>query len=84
VNSPAAIFPSARFLADLRAIRRAQNATPEECLAFIETHKLCGRGIGWADSQLLASARLSGYPLWSLDLRLAAAAAELGVAHGAP
>jgi predicted nucleic acid-binding protein len=73
-----------RFLADLRAIRRAQHATAEECLAFIEAHNFYGRGIGWGDLQLLAAARLSGCPLWSLDKRLAVAAVDLGVAHTAP
>ncbi len=29
-----------------------------------------GRGIGWVDVQLLASARLTGIPLWTLDRRL--------------
>lgn len=74
----------ARFLADLRSIRRAKHATPDECLASIEAHKLFGRGIGWGDVQLLVAARLSGCPLWSLDTRLAAAAVELGVAYAAP
>jgi len=34
-------------------------ATADECLAFIETHRLYGRGIGWSDVQLLVAARLS-------------------------
>ena len=41
---------------------------------------LVGRGIGWVDVQLLASALLAGVPLWTLDRRLAAVAAELAVA----
>ncbi len=39
-----------------------------------------GRGIGWVDVQLLASALLAGIRVWTLDRRLAAVAAELGVA----
>jgi predicted nucleic acid-binding protein len=73
-----------RFLADLRTIRRANHATPDECLTFIETHRLYGRGIGWSDVQLLVAARLSGCPLWSLDTRLTSAAVELNVAHIVP
>ncbi len=73
-----------RFLADLRAMRRATHATPDECLAFIETHRLHGRGLGWGDVQLLVAARLSGCLLWSLDVRLSEAAAELGLAYVAP
>lgn len=68
-------------LAALRNLPRTKTGTTEECLDFIETHKLHGRGIGWNDVQLLVAARLSGNPLWSLDSRLATAAAELGVAH---
>jgi len=68
-------------LADLRRLPRATAGTTEECLDFIETHALHGRGIGWNDVQLLVSARLSGHFLWSLDARLAAAATQLGVAR---
>lgn len=35
-------------------------ATDEEVMAFIERHKLYGKGIGWVDAQLLASVALSG------------------------
>jgi hypothetical protein len=49
-------------------------------LALIERRSLMGRGIGWADVQLLASASLTGVPIGTLDGRLAAVAAELGVA----
>jgi predicted nucleic acid-binding protein len=68
-------------LAALRSLPGASVGTTEECLDFIETYSLYGRGIGWNDLQLLAAARLSGSPLWSLDTRLNAAAIELGVAY---
>ena len=68
-------------LAALRQLPRSTAGATDECLAFIETHRLYGRGIGWGDLQLLVSSRLSGNPLWSLDKRLAAAAIELGVAY---
>lgn len=51
-----------------------------ELLGFVERERLYGRGIGWIDVHLLASARLSGMPLWTLDRRLAEAALGLGVA----
>lgn len=54
----------------------------DEVLAFVERHALMARGIGWIDMHLLASAVVSGRTsLWSRDKRLAAAAAERGVAH---
>ena len=70
-----------RTLAALRCLSRTKTGTTEECLDFIEAHALHGRGIGWNDVQLLVAACLSGNPLWTLDSRLAAAAAELGLAH---
>ena len=71
----------AQTLAALRTLPGCDVGTTEECLDFIEAHKLYGRGIGWNDVQLLVGARLAGHPLWSLDTRLAHAAKELGVAH---
>lgn len=41
-----------------------------EVLSFIERHRLAGLGIGLTDVHLLASARLSGAPLWTLDKNL--------------
>jgi predicted nucleic acid-binding protein len=38
---------------------------------------LHGCGIGWVDAHLLASARLSGARLWTLDAPLSAVAASL-------
>jgi predicted nucleic acid-binding protein len=68
-------------LAALRSLPHAPVATTEECLGFIETNLLYGRGIGWNDIQLLAAALLSGSPLWTLDSRLREAAKEIGVAY---
>jgi predicted nucleic acid-binding protein len=68
-------------LAALRSLLRAKAGSSEECLDFVEAHRLHGRGIGWGDVQLLVSARLTGDPLWSLDEPLVAVAAELGVAY---
>jgi len=42
-----------------------------------------GRGIGWVDVHLLASARLTGIPLWTLDRRLKEVAGSLGLGPGA-
>lgn len=64
-----------RFLSYLRELPSASTATAEEVLALIERFKLWGRGIGWIDAHLLASAKLSGALIWSADARLVAAAA---------
>ena len=68
-------------LAALRNLPCTKVGTAEECLQFLETHSLYGRGIGWNDLQLLAAARLSNLPLWSFDTRLNAAASELGIGY---
>jgi predicted nucleic acid-binding protein len=51
-----------------------------EVLEFVGAHRLFGRGLGWVDIHLLASARLARVPLWTLDKRLAAVTVDLGVA----
>ncbi|HEY5894379.1 MAG TPA: hypothetical protein VIT91_14235 [Chthoniobacterales bacterium] len=71
-------------LVSLRRLPRAVAGSTEECLAFIESQSLYGRGLGWSDVQLLVAARLSAQALWTLDKPLATAATELGIAHQKP
>lgn len=52
----------------------------DEALAFIARHRLQGKGLGLVDIHLLASCALARRPLWTLDTRLAKAAARLGLA----
>jgi predicted nucleic acid-binding protein len=54
-------------------------ATHEEALEFMDRQKLWGRGLGWIDVHLLASALLSDCLFWTLDKRLARVAGELGL-----
>ena len=69
----------ARILSDLEALPSAVSATHEEVMRLVEARKLWGLGIGWIDAHLLASALLSNCPLWTLDGKLAQAAAAAGV-----
>lgn len=63
----------------LGGLPAAAVVTPVEMLVFVERFELMGRGIGFVDAQLLASARLAGdVLLWTRDRRLAACAADLG------
>ena len=65
----------------LSALPAAPVASDAEALAFVDRHALHGRGIGWIDVHLLASARLAdGARLWTRDKRLRAAAVDLGLA----
>ena len=61
----------------LRSLPHAPVASHDEVLTFIERHRLMGRGIGWIDAHLLASAALGNTPLWSRDRRLSEVATEL-------
>ena len=52
---------------------------PAYCLDFIERHRLFGIGLSWGDVQILASADLSGIPIWTLDQRLLQQAVALNL-----
>jgi len=53
-------------------------ANHDEVLAFVESRRLMGRGLGWVDMHLLASACLAAVPLWTSDKNLSAVARVLG------
>ena len=65
----------------LQALPPMPVSSDKEVLFFIDQHELMGRGIGYMDVHLLASARLGGTQLWTRDKRLHTVAAELGLAH---
>jgi predicted nucleic acid-binding protein len=52
----------------------------EEFLFFIDRNHLMGKGIGFVDVHLLASAQLAGVPLWTADKKLKSAADQLKLA----
>lgn len=59
-------------------------ATPDEVLHMVERHKLSGRGYGFVDMSLLASALLSDQvQIWTADKRLELLASELNRAYRA-
>jgi hypothetical protein len=70
----------AEVLTLLGKLPAARVATHEETLVFLETHRLMGKGLGYVDLHLLAAAMMDRTPLWTLDRRLAGAAARLGIA----
>ena len=65
----------------LQALPSMPLSTDKEVLFFIDQHQLMGRGIGYIDAHLLASARLGSATLWTRDMRLHIVATELGLAH---
>lgn len=51
----------------------------EELLLFVEHHALTGKGLGFVDIHLLASAMLAGIPLWTQDKNLKQACSRLNI-----
>jgi len=70
-----------KVLAGLHLLPFAVCAEHGEVLTLLEQHRLFGKGLSWIDAHLLASARLTGCPLWTLDNSLRTAAAQLKVEY---
>jgi predicted nucleic acid-binding protein len=54
----------------LSALPQASVAEHAEVIDFLHANDLSGRGLGWIDVHLLASALLSDAKIWTLDRRL--------------
>lgn len=54
----------------LEKLPKSVHASNEEVLYFVEKERLYGKGLGFIDVHLLASARLSRARLWSMDRAL--------------
>lgn len=61
----------------LQALPQTPLVEFDEFLYFIEQNQLHGKGIGFVDIHLLASAKLGQTSLWTADKRLQSASAEL-------
>jgi hypothetical protein len=70
-----------QLLADYVMMHWSPTVRHREVVEFVRQGRLHGRGIGWVDVHLLASALVGRTTLWTTDPRLRAAAAELGVNH---
>ena len=68
----------AEILALLQTLPPAVQAEHEDVMSFMETYHLMGKGLGYIDMHLLASAFLSNIPLWTLDKKLEQTAFLLG------
>ena len=69
------------ILSLLQALPVTIPAEHEEVMQFIENHSLMGKGLGYIDMHLLASAILSRVPLWTLDKKLKHVSLKLGIAY---
>ena len=70
-----------RLLADYEQMHRAPVVPHDDVVAFVRDRRLHGRGIGWIDVHLLASALVGRLRLWTADPRLATLATELRIAY---
>jgi predicted nucleic acid-binding protein len=65
----------------LQSLPTAPIAENTEAIHFLNERSLYGRGLGWIDVHLLASAFLAGTRLWTMDRALKKAAEQLGSSH---
>ena len=72
-----------KLLAAYERIPQASIVPHREVVAFVRDRDLHGRGVGWIDVHLLASAIVGRLQLWTADPRFSAVAKELGVAYEA-
>jgi len=69
------------ILSLLQALPMAKRAEHEEVMQFIENHRLMGKGLGYIDMHLLASAMLTNVSIWTLDKRLNEVSSTLGICY---
>jgi len=67
------------ILSLLQTLPVAIQAEHEEVMQFIEDYRLMGKGLGYVDIHLLASALLTRDPLWTLDKKLNEVSSKLGL-----
>lgn len=68
------------FLSWIENLPRVAECSHQEVAHMIEQQRLHGKGIGYADAQILASAKLYGVALWTHDKRLRKRTVDLGCA----
>ena len=69
------------ILNTLGELEKAPTIESDEYMLFIDQNKLYGKGIGFVDVHLLASALLAHATLWTADKRLKQIAIDLNVAY---
>lgn len=67
------------ILSLMQALPPAAHADNEEVIEFIENHRLMGKGLGYIDIHLLASATLSKLKLWTFDKRFNEVSVKIGL-----
>lgn len=70
-----------RLLADYEQMHQAPIVPHGDVVTFVRERRLHGRGVGWIDVHLLASALVGRLQLWTVDPRLTIVARELGIVY---
>ena len=71
----------AEILSLLHALPMAISVEHEETMQFIENHSLVGKGLGYIDIHLLASAILTKVSLWTFDKKLKDISMKFGIGY---
>jgi len=69
------------LLAAYEELDQARSVPHSELVDFVHARGLNGRGLGWIDIHILASALVGGLKVWTADERFAGVANELGVGY---
>ena len=69
------------ILSLLRALPMATHVEDEEVMQFIENYTLMGKGLGYIDVHLIASAVLTKVPLWTFDKNLDKISSKLSLEY---
>lgn len=70
-----------KFLAEYARFHRVRSITHNDVVALTLFRRLHGRGVGWIDVHLLASALAAHMQFWTADAPLAEIAKELGIGY---
>jgi predicted nucleic acid-binding protein len=69
------------ILSLLQALPLANHAEHEEVMHCIENYSIMGKGLGYIDMHLIASAILTKVPIWTLDKKLKAVSSNLSLEY---
>jgi len=65
----------------LRSLEWCETCSPDDIHGFIRTKRLSGKGLGWVDAALLASASALHAPIATFDSDLERCAQDLGLSR---
>ena len=67
------------ILSDLQALPQSAVIEHDEIMIFIDKNQIMGKGLGYVDMAILASALVTMIPLWTFDQKLSAIAKKMNI-----